>query len=147
MPGKKGHSGPPGNLNHCKQPWRAFWRRRALRLEDRWILPNLEAYSSGLAADKPDMSAAEARLIELAQVARGATMLILAEAARSGFINKEVGSWNLAPGARELAKFLAVEKACLLGLGLGRRAKPVQSLQQYLAETTAKNSEEETKTQ
>jgi hypothetical protein len=59
-------------------------------------------------------------------------MLILAEAARSGFIVKEADSWHMAPGLRELSKFLTVEKACLLGLGLGRRVKPVQSLHQYL---------------
>ena len=55
-------------------------------------------------------------------------MLILAEAARSGFIEKENGSWNLAPGARELAKFLSIERASLQTLGLDRRAKPVQDL-------------------
>jgi hypothetical protein len=52
-------------------------------------------------------------------------MLIMAEAARSGFIVKEHGSWSLAPGARELAKFLSVERACLQTLGLGRRTKAV----------------------
>jgi hypothetical protein len=63
-------------------------------------------------------------MIELAQTARGATMLILTEAARSGFIKKEDGSWDLAPGARELTKFLSIERACLQTLGLHRRAKP-----------------------
>jgi hypothetical protein len=92
----------------------------------------LESYSAGLASDKPNLSEVEARLIEISQVARGATMLILAEAARSGFITKEGASWDLAPGARQLAKFLAVEKACLLGLGLDRRTRPIQTLQQYL---------------
>lgn len=60
-------------------------------------------------------------------------MLILGEAARSGFIVQENGSWNLAPGARELARFLGVERACLQTIGLDRRAKPVQSLDAYLA--------------
>jgi hypothetical protein len=85
----------------------------------------LESYSAGLASDKPDLTEAEARLIEVSQTARGAMMLIMAEAARSGFIVKEHGSWGLAPGARELAKFLSVERSCLQTLGLGRRAKAV----------------------
>jgi hypothetical protein len=52
-------------------------------------------------------------MIELAQTARGASMLILAEAARSGFIRRIDGTWDLSPGAKELAKFLSVERASL----------------------------------
>jgi hypothetical protein len=44
-------------------------------------------------------------MIEIAQTARGATMLILAEAARSGFIQKTEKGWDLAQGAKEVAKF------------------------------------------
>lgn len=134
MAGKKGRSGPPGHLHSAKHPWRSFWRRRALRPQDRWILGVLESFSSGLSADKADLTEAEARMIEIAQVARGATMLILSEAARSGFIVKEKRSWNLAPGAKELAKFLSVERNCLQTLGLGRRAKVIgKSLAELLA--------------
>ena len=127
MAGVKGRSGPPGNLNNCRKPWRAFWRRRALKEGDRWILPILENYAAGLASDKPGLSEAESRLIEIAQIARGGSMLILAEAARSGFTKPERGSWNVSPGAKELGKFLSVERACLQTLGLGRRTKQVVS--------------------
>jgi hypothetical protein len=123
--GQKGRSGPPGNLNASRHPWRSFWRRRALKAEDKWILPVIEGYASGLASDKPGLSEAEARMIEIGQISRGATMLILAECARSGFIVKENGSWDLSPGAKELAKFLSIERASLQTLGLGRRVKPV----------------------
>lgn len=136
MAGKAGRSGPPHNINASRYPWRSFWRRRALKAEDRWILPTLESYSAGLASDKPGLTEAEMRCIEIGQISRGATMLILAEAARSGFIVKENGSWNLAPGARELAKFLSIERASLQTLGLGRRAKPVSSLSDYLVNKT-----------
>ena len=121
----KGKSGPPGNLHGARHPWRSFWRRRALKTSDRWILPTLESYSAGLASDKPGLSEAESRLIEIAQISRGASMLILAEAARSGFIEKAEGSWDLSPGAKELAKFLSIERASLQTLGLGRRSKPI----------------------
>lgn len=124
MAGVKGRSGPPGHLHNSRHPWRSFWKRRALRAEDKWILPTLESYASGLASDKPGLTEAEARLIEIGQISRGASMLILAEAARSGFIVKENGSWDLSPGAKELAKFLSIERASLQTLGLGRRAKP-----------------------
>lgn len=125
MSGTKGKSGPPGNLNGSKHSWRSFWRRRALKSSDRWIIPIIESYAVGLASDKPGLTEAEARLIEIGQISRGASMLILAECARSGFIVKEDGSWNLAPGARELAKFLAIERTSLQTLGLARRSKPV----------------------
>lgn len=133
MAGKKGRSGPPGNLNGSCHPWRSFWRRRALKAEDKWILPVIEGYASGLAADKPALSEGEARMIEIGQIARGATMLILAECARSGFVRKVGGTWDLSPGAKELAKFMSVERSALQTLGLERRAKPVLALSDYLA--------------
>lgn len=135
MSGVKGRSGPPGHLHNSRHPWRSFWRRRALRAEDKWILPSLESYSAGLASDKPNLTEAEARLIEIGQISRGATMLILAETARSGFIVKVDGSWDLSPGAKELARFLSIERASLQTLGLGRRSKPIGST---LAELLAK---------
>lgn len=128
MGGKAGRSGPPGNLNGSRYPWRSFWRRRALKASDKWILPVIESYASGLANDKPGLTEAEARLIEIGQISRGASMLILAEAARSGFIVKADGTWDLAPGAKELARFLSVERHALQTLGLERRAKPINDL-------------------
>lgn len=132
MSGKKGRSGPPGHLHNSRHPWRSFWRRRALRAEDRWILPTLEGYASGLANDKPGATEGELRMIEIAQVSRGATMLILAECARSGFMRKDGMTWDLSPGAKELAKFLSVERSALQTLKLERRVKPALSLSQYL---------------
>jgi hypothetical protein len=138
MAGVRGKSGPPGNLNNCRRPWQAFWRRRALRAEDKWIVPTLETYASGLESDKPNATEGELRIIEIAQTARGATMLILAEAARSGFIEKRDGSWDLAPGAQALAKFLSIERQALQTLGLNRRAKPAGSLQDLLTAAAEK---------
>ena len=121
MAGTKGKSGPPGNLNNSRHPWRSFWRRRALKSEDKWILPVIEQYASGLAADKPGLTEAEARLIEIGQISRGATMLILAECARSGFVVKEDGTWNLSPGAKELVRFLSVERRWVVSAHSRRR--------------------------
>ena len=88
-PDRRKPGGMLGNLNASRHPWRAFWRRRALRPEDRWILPILADYSGSLVADRggPEaMTAGEAHMIELAQLARGCTMLILAQAARGSGI-------------------------------------------------------------
>jgi hypothetical protein len=137
-----------GNLNASRHPWRSFWRRRALRPEDRWILPLLETYAAGLIADRggPDsMSSAELRLIEVAQLARGCTMLALAEAAqgegivgrrrsatnRKGAITQRVTDADL---ASTVGRFLNVERQVLQALGLERRRPPVLSLQEVLAQ-------------
>ena len=48
MNGKRGKSGPPGNLNGTRYPWRCFWRRRAVKPADRWIVPVLEGYTAAL---------------------------------------------------------------------------------------------------
>lgn len=135
MAGRPGRSGPPGNLHATKRPWAVFWRRRALRREDRWILGILESYVGELVVDKGGakaMTAGERRMAEIAQTARGATLLILAEAARRGFVRQVDGSWDLAPGARELARFLGVEQRALVALGLERRRQPVETLDKYL---------------
>lgn len=129
MGGVKGRSGPPSNLNNCKRPWAVFWRRRALRPQDKWVLLVLERYTEGLVADKggeQNISAAEGRMVEIAQTARGATMLILAEAARKGFIRQTEQGWDLHPGAKELARFLGIERQTLEGLGLARRPRDLE---------------------
>lgn len=139
MAGVKGRSGPPRNLNHCKRPWDAFWRRRALRAEDKWIGAVLADYAAKLASDKPDLTAGEEMMVQIGQTARGASMLILAEAARSGFVmpGKDGQGWDLAPGVKELVRFLQVERQALRDLGLDRREKDVSALSMLLAEAAA----------
>ena len=124
MSGKKGQSCPPGNLNSARFPSRSFWRRRALRASDRWILPVLENYLSALESDKPDMTETEKLMAQNAQTARGATMLIMAEVARSGFVREVDSTFDLAPGAKELAKFLTAERGALMAIGMERRSRP-----------------------
>lgn len=136
MAGKTGKSGPPGNLNSSRYPWRTFWRRRALKAEHKWVIPVLEAYEDELVADKggaDSITAGERRMAEIARTARGCSMLILAEAAKRGFIQNVDGTWDLAPGAKELSKFLNAERQALDSLGLERRVK-VKTLEELLAE-------------
>src|SRR5258707_346983 len=81
-PGRRRKGAQPGNLNQTRHAWAVYWRRRALRPEDRWIAPLLGDYAAGLLSDKggPEgVTAAEARMVELAALARGCTMLVLAE--------------------------------------------------------------------
>ena len=78
------------------------------------------------------MTETETLMAQNAQTARGAVMLILAEAARSGFTRQVGGTWDLAPGAKELAKFLTAERGALQAIGLDRRTQPTQTLEGYL---------------
>jgi len=143
MSGKPGRSGPPSNLNSVKHKWNVFWRRRALKAEDRWILPVLESYLGALLSDKPDATETEKLVMQNAQTARGAVMLILAEAARSGFVRRiDASTWDLQPGSRELARFLTAERSALQALGMERRAKQVQTLAEWMADFERRKREQ-----
>ncbi len=134
---KKPQGAQPGNLNASKRPWDSFWRRRALKGEDRWILPILTEYSASLESDKPGMSAGEKRMAELAQLARGCTMLVLGAITKHGFTrHDEVKGFDLHPGAKDLPRFFSAEREALKSLGLERRSKGVVSLNDYLEGAT-----------
>jgi hypothetical protein len=134
MSGVKGRSGPPGNLNRAITPWRSFWKRRALKPADKWVLGLLDEYAAGLASDKPDMSETERRTAQIAETARGCVALIFAEVRKSGFLRQDKDGWDLQPGAKELARFLNLELTALRMLGLDRRQKQVPDLDMYLRE-------------
>ena len=60
----KGKAGAQlGNLNGAVHPWRAFWKRRALRPEDRWVMSLVENYERGIEEDRGrSLSFAEQRV-------------------------------------------------------------------------------------
>ncbi len=106
---------PLGNLNGVKNPWVSYWRRRALRREDRWVLRLMHDYVPSLVADKggeANVTFAERKVMENAAVARVCWALAM---------NKG--------DLRNVARFLAIEGKCLASLGLERRAKPVDPMQ------------------
>ena len=119
--------GTPGNLNAVKNPWVTFWRRRALRPKDRWVLRLVEDYVSSLIADKggeTEVSFAGRKVMELAGVARVC--------------------WALALADRDLdvvARFVTAERAALSDIGLERRARQVQSVPEYIAAKARESTE------
>jgi hypothetical protein len=123
-PRRRGPGAPVGNLNASKAPWRSFWKRHALRPEDRWLLPLVESYMVELESDKGDATAGERRLMEVAATARGVVLLILRHAADKGFVQSTVGGgWALHEGVKELVRFMGLERGALTDLGLERRAR------------------------
>jgi hypothetical protein len=131
MPGKRtgGKPGPPfGSMNNVTYPWRVFWRKRALKPEDRWIVPFVERYMGDLESDKggpESITAGEKRMIEIASIARACTMLILQKANKHGFDRQLDGTWDLTPGLKELPKFLTAETRALTAVGLDRRSRQI----------------------
>src|SRR5262249_13544259 len=84
QPPRRHGGGQPGNMNASLHPWETFLERKAVRRQDRWILPFVSAYEADLVAHKggPDVvTVATLRVIELAGLARGALMLAMAAAA------------------------------------------------------------------
>ena len=110
MAGKKGRSGPPGNLNNVQHPWRSFWTRRALRHQDKWIVPFLHRYADELIADAggDDISSGKKHVIEVAQTVRGCSMLVLKELKEKGIVITTPNGWGMHPGLKELSRFLAL---------------------------------------
>lgn len=134
MAGVKGRSGPPGNLNHVKHPWGSFWKRRALGPKDKWIAIEAARYRDGLLRDRPDPTEAEQRAIELASEAKAARLLIWRAIRETGFTETRDGGLRLVPAAEALPKFIGAELGALKLLGLERRAKMIDPIQQLLDE-------------
>ena len=122
--GVKGRSGPPGNMNGLRNPWRVFWRRRALRKQDKWILRLVEDYEGSLIAElggADAVSSMQCKLIEVLKAARTCWLLGLVDGG-------EVG-------VKESARFMTIEARGLVALGLERReAPPVVDLEAYIAQ-------------
>jgi hypothetical protein len=144
MGGKKGQSGPVGNLNAARYPWRAFWKRRALRREDQWVATEVANYAADLVSDRPNPTEGERRCIELAAEAKCARLLIWKAIKEGGFTRVDAEGLTLSAAAEALPRFIGAELGALKLLGLERRAKPVKSLQEYISESQATgNSHEE----
>lgn len=89
--GKPGRSGPPGNMNNVRHPWRVFWRRRALRLEDRWVLKLVENYEQRIEEDRGrNLSFGDGLVVEIAKAARVCQLLALAAFAENGIMLEPV---------------------------------------------------------
>lgn len=103
-----------------------------IRDEDAWLRVPIERYVAALLSDKPNPTAGEASMIEVAGLARGCCLLIMSELRKTGFTHLVKGAVELSPAAIELNSFMCTEVKALKAVGLGRRARPVASLADYL---------------
>jgi hypothetical protein len=124
---KRRPGGQPGNLNRARKPWNSLWSRRARAPKHRWVRAVVQDYIAGLTGDKPDATAVEQRIMEIAATARACQSLILAEARESGVLREE-----------SLVKFQAVELRGLALLGAERRQVDVLTLEDYVSAASEK---------
>lgn len=146
MAGQKGRSGPPKNTNAAKHGWRTLWRRAALREADVWVRRPVELYIKALTADKPNLTAGEQAVLEVAATSKGCSLLILEELKRSGFTYQKNGAVELTPAARELPRFLSVELSALKMLGLERQSKQIGDLALAISHDIREEAKEEVST-
>ena len=154
--GKPGRSGPPGNMNNTRHPWRVFWKRRALRPEDRWVLRLVENYEQRIEEDRGrELSFAEGRVVEIAKTARVCQLLALAAFAENGIMLESVTTTNspqhgetvtrkgdvLHPAYKELSKFMKAELDALRRLGLEAATREPLSLKEYVEQTYPKGDQ------
>lgn len=147
MAGKKGRSGPPGNLNNARSILPALRRLRRGKplpapLQRVAVIADREAEK--IVSDKGgkgNLTGGEELMLNVWRTARQATLLILYEMAQRGVIVQRNGEWDLQPGATRLPKFLQEERMSLLALGLQRRPRDVgQDLTSLLAEAAEDSS-------
>ena len=129
-----------GNLNAARSILPALARlRKGKPLPDPFqrVTVIADRKVRSLAADKPDMTAAETLMQnDVVRPALQAVYLIIYEMAQHGAIVQRDGVWDLQPGVQRLPKFLQEVRMGLIALGLGRRAKDVGSLDALLADAT-----------
>lgn len=155
-PMKASRGGQIGNLNNSKHPWRAFWKRRALRPADRWVMRLVEDYEQSIEVDRGrELSFAEARVIEIAKVSRVCQLLGLAELTKTGIMLESVTTTNspqhgetvtrrgdvLSPAFKELPKFLKLELDALRAIGLEKAEREPLSLKDYVEQTYPKGDQ------
>ena len=127
----------PGNLNGSRHPWRAFWKRRALRPADRWVLALVENYEAGIEEDRGEISFAAARVIEIAKTAKVCSMLAMDAFAPTGIL---LESGEVHAAFKELPKFLTLELNALKSLGLEKKTREPLSLKDYVAQSYPKGT-------
>lgn len=120
---KRKRGGQPGNINSVKSKnaHAVLWERRgntSLRPEDGWVLKLTAEYVRELEEDLGDVTAAQSKVIDLAVTARRCWMLALAAGTPEGLATAH--------------KYMTAELRALQLIGLERKAKAPQSLQEYI---------------
>jgi hypothetical protein len=133
---KRRPGGQPGNLSASRSPWRSFWKGRALKPEDAYILPMVEGMANGLVADlggADQITSAQALLIRNLQTAQACALLCMARIGSEGpFRISQTGETVSHPALKEIGRFLGEIRQSATALGLERKTRDVTNLSDYL---------------
>lgn len=146
MAGKKGRSGPPGNLHNAKSilpALRRLQKGKPLPAPLQRVTAIADREAELIVSDKggqENLTGGEQLMVNVWKTARRAVLLILYEMAQRGIITSDDGQWDLQPGAQRLVKFLAEERMALTALRFDqRRPRDVtQDLDALLADDEVK---------
>lgn len=139
MAGRKGRSGPPGNLNAARNGFQTWRRRRALPVEKGHVTKLVDAEEQDLVSHvggERSMTAVERAIIHDNGMALGLILLALEEARARGCIVLTPTGWDLQPGLQRIKGLLDTRRQNLQVLGVKRREKDV-SLSALLAQAAA----------
>jgi hypothetical protein len=116
------------NTNAVKHPHRTYMKRRVVPEQYRWVLSPGDKLIEKIKSDLPNMSGKEELVAEGVAMLWTCALLGLAEAKDRGFIVAlPGGGWDFQPGLKTAGTFLDKALKSLVAMGLGRRAKVVES--------------------
>lgn len=132
---------PAGNLNAARHPARTFWSRRALRPQDAWATQVYRHYLDDLLTDKPDPSAAELRIAEIASAARTCQALMLNDIKGTGrLVSLPDGRVDVSGLVKELRQFMALERSALESFGTERPPRKEKSIGDVVGDIVSRKS-------
>lgn len=131
MAGRPGRSGPPRNSNAVKHGWKLLWNRGILRPQDNWVKKPIADTMLAFASDLPDLTARERETIETIATAKGCELLISHALQECGLVQVVDGRIQVAEAHEALVRFMKLKLDALRLLPPGRRARTVQTLEDY----------------
>ena len=129
MAGVKGKSGPVGNTNACRHPYKTYLKRRVVPQRHYGVVRLGEDCLAKITSDLPDMTGKQKLVAEGIKLMWTCGLLGLAEARDRGFIvTKPDGSWDFQEGVKSAGTFIDRAMKGLVSLGLAKRTGEIADL-------------------
>ena len=125
MAGIRGRSGPVGNTNACKHPYKTYLKRRVVPKRYQGVVRLSEDCLASIQSDLPDMTGKQKLVAEGIKLMWTCGLLGLAEARDRGFIVTNLdGSWDFQEGVKSAGTFIDRAMKGLVSLGLEKSDYP-----------------------
>lgn len=128
--------GQKSNLNASRHPWRAVWKRFAVRPEHQHLARLVERDALGMVTDlggPESITTAQAALIRSAMITQLCQLLCAEKALETGGYRIDANGDEVAhPALKEMPKYSAELRQIFALVGLERKARKVGNLEDYL---------------